>query len=130
MGSAESTAWGRSMATAAKPLTSAIDSYELNESGTVSQLGLFNASIAFFQLPTTNLSTISTRMPAGKTTVIVPDKGSELPDFIVDLGLATPPRADKTPKNWSPSTENDILNFALGEKSSIADEVSPLPTSS
>ena len=63
------------------------------------------------------------RMPSGKTTVSVPDKGSELPDFIVDLGLATPPRADKIPKNWSPSTENDILNFAIGEKSSFADEV-------
>ena len=41
----------------------------------------------------------------------------------MDLGLATPPRADKILKNWSPSSENDILNCALGEKSSIVDEV-------
>jgi len=41
----------------------------------------------------------------------------------VDLGLATPPRADKILKNWSPSSENDILNCVLGEKSSIVDEV-------
>ena len=41
----------------------------------------------------------------------------------MDLGLATPPRADKILKNWSPSSANDILNFALGERSSIADEV-------
>jgi hypothetical protein len=123
MGSAESIAWGRSMAVAAKPLKSAIDTYEMDKSDVAAQLLLVNASVAFFQLPTTNLSAIrGTRMPAGKTAVSVPDSGSEVPDFVVDLGPVTPPREDKIPKNWSLSSANDILNLGLGEKSTLADK--------
>jgi hypothetical protein len=40
----------------------------------------------------------------------------------VDLGPVTPPRQDKTPKNWSPSSANDTLNFGLDEKSTLADK--------
>ena len=124
MGSSESIAWGRQMARASVPLKVAVDSFELDETGPDGQLSLYNASVALFQLPTTNLSTIrGTHTPAGKTTVSVPDKSSEIPDFSVDLGLAAPPRADKIFKNWSPSSENDILNCALGEKSAIVDAV-------
>jgi len=77
------------MAQASVPLKAAVDSFELDETDPEGQLSLYNASVAFFQLPTTNLSTM--RTPSGKTTVSVPDKRSEIPDFIVDLGLATPP---------------------------------------
>jgi hypothetical protein len=51
MGSSESIAWGRQMALAAVPLKSAVDSYELDEISPDGQLSLYNASIAFFQLP-------------------------------------------------------------------------------